>query len=117
MGQVNVHEGWEHDEESREKKLGRIIARVNYNANLDFDDGSNMTCGETGRHLGITCLHDGRFVLIHGTQWQGERPWAEVVDDTKALDAILRTGHSELLSDPKFAPLKALAESTLIEEM
>jgi len=42
---------------------------------------------------------------------------AEVVDDTKALDAILRTGHSELLSDPKFAPLKALAESTLIEEM
>jgi len=117
MGQVNVHEGWEHDEESREKKLGRIIARVQYNANLDFFDGNNMTCGEMGRHLGITRLQDGRYVLIHGTQWQGERNWAEVVMDGEALDAIMRTGHSELLNEPKYAPLKELAESTLIEEM
>ena len=62
MRQVNVHEGWEHDEESREKKLGRIIARVQYNASLDFFDGNNMTCGEMGRHLGITRLQDGRYV-------------------------------------------------------
>ena len=43
MGKVNVHEGWEHDEESREKRPGRIIARVKYNTNLDFFDGRDMT--------------------------------------------------------------------------
>ena len=47
---------------------GVVIARVEYNNNLDFWDGHNWTCGSTGRHLGLTQLRDGRFVLIHGTQ-------------------------------------------------
>jgi hypothetical protein len=33
---VNVYEG------------GNVVARVRYNRNLDFWDGRNWTCGETG---------------------------------------------------------------------
>lgn len=94
-----------------------IISRVNYNENLDYWDGSNWTCGSAERHLGITRLRDGRYVLIHGTQWQGESPTAEVVTDQEALNAILRTGHDEMLdNDPRFRPLKRLLGSDAAED-
>jgi len=95
---------------------GNIVARVKYNQDLDFWDGNNLTSGSTGLHLGITKLRDGRYVLIYGTQWQGNRDQAEVVSDREALDAILRTGHEELLEEKKYAPLKELMEQELVEE-
>ena len=52
---------------------GEIIAVVEYNNNLDYWDGSNWTAGSTGRHEGLTQLEDGQFVLIEGTDWQGEK--------------------------------------------
>ena len=76
---------------------GEIVARVGYNNALDIWDGGNWTSGATGRHLGITRLRDGRFVLIYGTQWEGERSEGEVVSDKEALDAILRAENEELL--------------------
>jgi hypothetical protein len=76
---------------------GSVIARVNYNENLDVWDGHNY-CRGTGRHLGLTRLKDGRFVLIHGTQWEGEKPYAEVISDTQALQEILRADNDELLA-------------------
>lgn len=74
---------------------GKVVARVEYNANLDFWDGRNMTSGSTGRHLGYTRLKSGKFVLIRGTQWDGERDTAEVVTADELLQAAVRTGHLE----------------------
>ena len=56
-----------------------------------------MTCGSTGYHKGITKLKTGDFVLIHGTQWQGERDSAEVISDKQAFQEILRSGDETLL--------------------
>lgn len=89
------------------------IARVRYNQRLDYWDGHNWGSGYPGCHLGITMLKDGRYVLIHGTQWQGARDYAEVVTDQEALDAIMRTDHQELLEEPMFRPLA----DRLAEEM
>jgi len=92
---------------------GNVIGRVRYNADLDFWDGRNWTSGSTGMHQGITKLKDGRYVLITGTQWQGEKDSAAVVTPEEALQAILKSGHAELLDTKKFKDLKKLhAEAT-----
>lgn len=96
---------------------GRVIAMVEANNNLDWWDGSNWTCGSTGRHKGLTRLSDGRYVLIHTTQWQGERDWAEIVTPEQALQEILEADAVELLEEPKFAELKKLWEESKIKEM
>jgi L-cysteine desulfidase len=88
---------------------GRIIARVNYNSNLDYWDGHNWTCGGVGYHKGITKLKSGKYVLIYGTQWEGERDYAEVISKEEALQEILRSGNESLLD--KFDDLKKLYES------
>lgn len=98
-------------------EFGNVVARVEYNSNLDTWDGSNRSSGSTGRHLGITKLvKSDQFVLIHGTDWQGERDSAEVVGDEVALQAILRANKEELLDQPKFKRLKELWESIQDDE-
>ena len=99
---VNVYDG------------GRVIARVRYNENLDFWDGHNWSCGYPGRHLGLTQLADGRFVLIHGTDWQGERDGAEIISKECAVQKILESGNEDLLE--KFG-LREKAEKVLIREV
>ena len=101
---VNVYDG------------GKVVARVEYNNKLDFWDGHNWTSGSSGRHLGITKLRDGRFVLIHGSDWESERSNAEIVSPETALDAILRSGNATILDEKKFAELKTLMETNLIKE-
>lgn len=96
---------------------GRVIAMVEANNNLDRWDGSNWTCGSTGRHKGLTRLSDGRYVLIHTTQWQGERDYAEIISEKQALQEILEADAVELLEEPKFAELKKLWEESKIKEM
>lgn len=71
----------------------KVVARVEYNSNLDFWDGRNMSSGSIGRHLGYTRLKSGKFVLIHGTQWSGEKDSAEIVTVEELLQAAARTGH------------------------
>ena len=90
--------------------MEEVIARVRYNQNLDFWDGRNFTCGSTGRHKGLTKLKDGRYVLIHGTQWQDEKDYAVTVAPMTALQEILKSGNVELLETKKFKDLKKLAE-------
>jgi hypothetical protein len=90
-----------------------VIARVTYTDNLDFWDGSNRTCGSTGRHKGLTKLRDGRYVLIHGTQWQGERDWAEVITPEEALQEILRGDNLDLLEEKRFEELADLYEKMI----
>ncbi|MBN2980091.1 hypothetical protein [Cohnella algarum] len=92
-----------------------VISRVRYNERLDRWNGSNWQNGGVGRHLGITRLQDGRFVLIYGTQWEGERDYGLIATDREALDEILRSGNDDLLEDKRFAPLKALAEKLMPE--
>ncbi|CBH21381.1 protein of unknown function [Acetoanaerobium sticklandii] len=102
MSKVNVYE--------REEYERSIIARVEYNNNLDFWDGRNMCNGGAGRHKGITKLRDGRFVIIDGTDWQGETTTAYVVSDREALEEILESGNVYLLESRRFKKLKEMSE-------
>ena len=95
---------------------GDVIARVRYNSALDYWDGSNWLNGGMGRHKGITKLKDGRYVIIIGSDWQGERDYAYIVDADEALQEILKAQRLELLDTKKFAELKKLYEESLIEE-
>lgn len=105
MSKVNVY-----DED------GSAVARVEYNEKLDFWDGRNWTSGSAGYHEGITKLRDGSFVLIHGSQWQNDRSSAEIVTPETALDAILRSGNTNILEEKKFSELKTLMETSMREE-
>ncbi|WP_232230207.1 hypothetical protein [Bacillus sp. J37] len=60
--------------------------------------------------MGITKLKDGRYVLIYGTQWQGEKDYGRVVSPEEALHEILKSHNTELLTLKKFKDLKTLAE-------
>ncbi len=84
---------------------GEVVGRVRYNQDLDYWDGRNYTCGSTGRHEGITKLKDGRYVLINGTQWQGEKDTAEIISADEALQKIMKSGNTELLKTKKFKDL------------
>lgn len=96
---------------------GKVVGRVRYNNNLDYWDGRNWTCGSTGRHKGLTKLRDGRYVLIHGTQWQGEKDRAEIISPQEALQEILKSGNDDLLNTEKFAELAELYKETILEEI
>ena len=75
----------------------QVVARVKYNENLDHWDGHNWTCGGLGLHEGITRLKDGRFVIIRGSQHEGDRDYAEIVSNDMALQAVLRAKDEKLL--------------------
>lgn len=103
MAKVNVYEG------------GKVIARVQYNDNLDYWDGKNWTCGSMGRHLGLTRLRkSGQYVLIHGTDFLGEQDRAEIVTDEQAYQAIVSSGNFELLE--KFPDLRRFEEDLDTDE-
>jgi hypothetical protein len=104
---VNVYE---------DEFMEKVIARVRYNQNLDFWDGRNFTCGSTGRHKGLTRLKDGRYVLIYGTQWQGEKDYAIVISAEQALQEILKSGNLDLLETKKFRELKKMYEQQMAVE-
>jgi len=86
---------------------GDVVAEVEYNSNLDYWDGNNHTCGSTGRHKGLTQLKSGEYVLIHGSQWQGERNHAEIISAEQAVREIIRAECTELFDDfPELAELR-----------
>lgn len=76
---------------------GDVIARVRYNNNLDRWNGRNWSCGDIGHHKGLTRLKDGRFVLIFGSEWTGERDYAEIISEKEALQEIFKSGNDKLL--------------------
>ena len=74
-----------------------IIARVQYNDNLDYWDGDIMSCGIVGRHLGLTRLcKSGQYVLIHGTQFESEKNWGEITTPERAGKYISCSDNPEL---------------------
>lgn len=105
---INVYED--------ERDMSKVISRVRYNADLDYWDGRNWSNGGVGMHRGITKLKDGRYVIIIGTQWQGERDYAYVVTADEALQEILKSGNHELLKTKKYKELKELYDATMVEE-
>lgn len=103
MAKVNVYED------------GKVIARVQYNDNLDYWDGKNWTCGSMGRHLGLTRLRkSGKYVLIHGTDFLGEQDSAEIISDEEAYQQILTSGNIELLE--KFPDLQRFEDDLDTDE-
>ncbi len=93
-----------------------VVAAVEYNENLDRWNGSNWCDGSMGHHRGITRLMDGRYVLIHGTDYEGERDAGYIIPAKQALQEILQAGAESLLDEPKFAELKELREKSLVSE-
>lgn len=93
-----------------------IIARVRYNQNLDYWDGRNWSNGGVGMHKGITKLKDGRYVIIIGSQWQGEKDYGYIVTPDEALQEILKSGSEYLLETKKFKDLKILYEKSFTQE-
>jgi hypothetical protein len=96
---INVYE----DEYSN-----KIIARVRYNSNLDYWDGRNWSNGGVGLHKGLTKLKDGRYVLIYGTNWQGDKDCGTIISKEDALQEILKSQNFELLKMKKWKDLKKL---------
>jgi hypothetical protein len=92
------------------------VCYYRYNANLDYWDSSNWLNGGVGKHKGITKLKDGRYVIIQGTDWQGEQDYAYVVAPEEALQEILKAQKLELLDTKKFAELKKLYEEKYLQE-
>lgn len=87
-----------------------IVARVQYNENLDYWDGRDWTNGGRGIHKGITKLRDGRFVIIIGSQWWGSTDYAYIISKEEALQEILKSGNTELLNSKRFAELKVMLD-------
>lgn len=85
-----------------------VVARVQYNSCLDFWDGRNWSCGSTGRHKGLTRLRNGDYVLIEGTNWQGEKDFAYIISEKEALNEILKSNNMDLLKMKKFKDLNEL---------
>ncbi|MCL4408693.1 MAG: hypothetical protein M1521_08675 [Thermotogae bacterium] len=94
-------------------KNGELVARVKYNSNLDRWNGHDMCVG-LGLHAGFTRLKDGRNVIIHGSQWEGDRDYAEVVTDEEALGYIVRSENEILLK--KYFPKEAEKLDSMEEE-
>jgi len=77
----------------------KVVAYTKYTNNLDHWDGRNWTCGNVGEHLGIRkSKKKGRYIIIHGTQWQGREDYAEYINEEKAKE-ILLTHNPKLYED------------------
>ncbi|PGQ88366.1 hypothetical protein [Priestia megaterium] len=102
--------------EDEKFESGAIVSRVRYNEDLDYWDGRNHSNGGNGYHKGITKLKDGSYVIIRGSQWQGDRDYGYIVSAEEALQEILKSDNAELLKTKKFKGLNELYKQTMIEE-
>ena len=91
-----------------------VIGTVKYNNNLDVWNGSNWQNGGTGLHLGITKVSNGKFVLIYGSDWQGDSDYARIISDKRAFQLIMKYS-PELLEEEKFKELNKFKENLLTE--
>jgi len=89
---------------------GEVIARVRFTRNLDSWDGHNWGCGGTGNHEGLTKLKDGRYIIVYSSQFEGNRPYGEIVSKERALHAIMVTDNLDLLDEKRFEELKQMYE-------
>lgn len=85
---------------------GEKIGYVWYNEKLNSPDNPDT-------HLGIT-THKGEYALIFS---DGVISYAQIVTEKEALDAILATGHKELLDLRQYSELKALINKVHKDEI
>ena len=86
----------------------KIIARVRYNTILDYWDGHNWQCGSPGKHKGLTKLKDNRYVIINGSDWQGDSDYGTIISKENALQEILKSQNLQLLKMKKWKELKKM---------
>jgi hypothetical protein len=98
-------------------KKGAVIGRVRYNTVLDYWNGKEWGNGGFAKHLGLTKLKDGQYVIICGTDLQGEKDTAYIVSAEDALKAIQKSQHLELLDTKKFKDLKKLSAVSSIKDL
>ena len=122
---------WEKEVERRRRKemgkyrvrvydsTGKAVARVRYNQNLDvwMGLGVGYAGGGRGRHKGLARLADGRYVLIYGTDREGERDYGKIISPEEALREILRSGKTWLLKGKRFRELRELNVEEFYEEL
>ena len=75
-----------------------VIGLVEYTDNLDTWNGHDQQAGGVGHHLGIGRLKNGKYYVCHGTQWQGEQDYAEVISEKTAKKLVL-TYNPEIYKD------------------
>lgn len=63
--------------------------RVHYTNNLDSWDGHDFSAGGMGSHLGIGKTKTGLIYAVHGSNWEGGKDWAEVIDREDAKQLLL----------------------------
>lgn len=88
-------------------ELNRIVGIVTYNNILDNERMELMNC-----HRGITKLKTGEYVLIDSDETHYK---AYTVSDYIAFEAILDSGHDELLDEAKFLPLRRFLSDLSVE--
>ena len=79
-------------------KNGTVKGMVEYTSNLDHWDGHNYTSGSTGHHIGVSKTKSGEFYVCHGTQWQGERDYAEIITEEQAKELCLHHKPAQYLN-------------------
>ncbi len=82
---------------------GEIVGVVEYTNNLDRWDGRNMSSGSLGRHIGIGKTKDGKYYVCHGTQWENETDFAEIVSEEEAKKLCLKHNpdiYEEIFEEP-----------------
>ena len=108
MAKINVY--------SDEHNTHEVIGRVNLNKNLDYWDGNNYLNHSAGWHKGITKLKNGEFVIIISTDWIGQKDYAFIVNEKRALNEILEANKIEMLDEKRFEILKRRYENEMLLE-
>ena len=88
------------------------VARVMYNTDLDYWTGNDWQNGGVGCHKGITKLRDGRYVIIYGSQWDGDKDYGIIVSPQEALAEITNARRTELLKTYKYKELRNEVEDS-----
>ncbi len=76
----------------------QIIGEVPSNDQLDYLVNTNWQNGGVGRHLGFGFWErTNEYYLVHGTNWQGETDWAEIVTADRIVKEIIKSDNLEIL--------------------
>lgn len=100
----------------RDEERKELVGVVNYNNKLDYVVGTNWQNGGVGYHKGITKLKDGSYVIIIGSDYQGDKDYGYIVSENEALKEIIESGNLELLQGKKFKSLRELYEKSMLIE-
>jgi|SRR5690554_2134137 len=73
-----------------ENEWQEIIEVEDQGFNCDRWDGNNLTTGGTGLSLIVYRTKDDRYLVIHGTSWQGEDDQATVFDKQDFLEYMTK---------------------------